>query len=116
MSNFRDYVTGQSFALTLSRRMIDMLCQMDQFGATFGMISTARSLEERGLCEWNPASESERSNFEFRRYVLTDAGRAVMPLLKLAGIYIEYPKNEPEVIFEKPIVRIKGAKPCSPTS
>lgn len=93
---FKAYVTGTSFALTLSKNMIDMLCQMDRFGYTYAGVGTARSLHDRGLAEWAPTSEniSDLPPADFRRFRLTEAGRAVIPLLKLSGLYIEYPIYE----------------------
>jgi hypothetical protein len=58
---FRDYVTGTSFCLTLSRRMIEMISQMDAYGSTYGLMATARGLSERGLVEWAECSDSRCS-------------------------------------------------------
>ena len=84
MSTFSEYVTGTSSALSLSRRQIDMLCQLDQYGFTYGFLSTCGALVAKGLVE-RPFTEKEG------KVVLTEAGKAVIPLLKLAGLYVIYP-------------------------
>lgn len=101
---FKDYVTGTSFALTLSRRMIEMLCQMDAYGYSYGLTGTARSLSERGLVEWVDRDKVSTGEYcDFRKFALTEAGRAVIPLLRLAGLYIEYPVYE---AVEQPPIEI----------
>jgi hypothetical protein len=79
MSKFQEYVTGQAFALTLSRRM----CEALQFVATdreghaalpnIPQLSTMHALEERGLVERNP-------------WRLSEAGQLLYPLLAHAGL------------------------------
>ncbi len=92
-SQFRDYVTGTSFALTLSRRMIDLLCQMDHYGYAFGTPATARSLHDRGLDEWMDREKVEAGHPypQLLKFRLTEAGKAVIPLLRLAGLYTQFP-------------------------
>lgn len=100
MSTFKDYVTGSSFALTLSRRQIEMLCQLDQYGSSYGFLSTFGALVGKGL--------AERRSDTPEKVHLTDAGKAVIPLIKLSGLYVEYPPL-PESVDLPPInVRLKA--------
>lgn len=100
---FRDYVTGVSFALTLSHRMVEMLSQMDQYGFTWGYVTTGQALIERGLAERGKCSITGQPVFG-----ITDAGRAVIPLLKLAGLYVVYPERPDPVFLPEPEVRLKS--------
>jgi hypothetical protein len=85
---FKDYVTGGAFHLSLSRRQTEMLSNMDEFGCTWGSLNTGGALIAKGLCE-------RVTEGEFPRFQLTDAGRAVIPLLKLAGLYTRIGTPEP---------------------
>ncbi|AOI76077.1 hypothetical protein [Burkholderia sp. NRF60-BP8] len=80
---FRDYVTSTAFSLTLSRRQVEALCQLDQMGWCHGYLHTANALIGKGLCE--RAEDDGRLVFR-----LTEAGRAVIPMLKLAGLYEKF--------------------------
>lgn len=101
---FKDYVTGGAFHLSLSRRQTEMLCHMDEFGWTWGYLSTASALAAKGLCE-------RVTEGEFPKFQLTEAGRAVIPLLKLAGLYtrldipepVELPPIEVTVKLKEPV-------------
>src|SRR5262245_28689630 len=110
---FRDYVTGTSFSLSLSRRMIETLCYMDRYGWALSSISTARSLHERGLVEWahrERADAGESINYsthEYMKFRLTDAGKAVIPLLKLAGLYPEFAPDPVELPPVEVVIRMK---------
>jgi hypothetical protein len=109
---FRDYVTGTSFCLTLSRRMIEMISQMDAYGSTYGLMATARGLSERGLVEWADKEKYEGDSLPVMfRFRLTEAGKAVVPLLKLSGLYVEYPALEPAVELPPIVVRMKDPQP-----
>lgn len=79
---FKDYVTGGAFNLSLSRRQTEMLSNMDQFGCSWGYLSTGNSLIAKGLCE-------RVTDGEFAKFQLTEAGKLVIPLLKLAGLYTQ---------------------------
>lgn len=103
---FREHVTGTSFSLTLSRRMIDALSMMDQLGVAFIHTSTARSLADRGLCDWADR-ETYGGGQIIARFGLTEAGKAVIPLLKLAGLYVEMPTWDPPVDLPEPKVYLK---------
>ena len=83
---FKDYVTGGAFNLSLSRRQTEMLSNMDQFGCTWGYLNTGNSLIAKGLCE-------RVTDGEFAKFQLTEAGKLVIPLLKLAGLYsyVDFP-------------------------
>lgn len=89
MSRFADYATSAAFHLSLSRPQVRMLCQLHQCGRSHLLLGTFRALEDKGLVERvkGPACT---------RVQLTEAGRAVVPLLKLAGVYIENALDEPE--------------------
>lgn len=94
MSNtFRDYVTSTAFALTISRRQIEMLSQLHQFGDTWMLLTTFDALARKGLVERVRENASDKFSTTAR---LTEAGRLVVPLLKHAGLLVEYaPRPEP---------------------
>ena len=87
MSKFQEYVTGQAFALTLSRRMCEALqfvaMDRDRQGAlpNIPQLSTMHALEERGLIERNP-------------WRLSQAGRLLYPLLAHAGLVEAVPPKK----------------------
>lgn len=87
MSQFQEYVTGQAFALTLSRRMCEALefVKANQFDpgayrsmSTIPAMSTLHALLERGLVE--------RCEKGWR---LSEAGMLLFPLLEHAGLVVE---------------------------
>lgn len=92
MSRFAEYVTSTAFHLTLSRRQIEMLSQLDQISGTWGYISTSSALIDKGLCERVEVESQVPGNPPYTTLRLTEAGRAVIPLLKLAGLYVELPR------------------------
>jgi hypothetical protein len=94
---FKDYVTGGAFHLSLSRRQTEMLSQMDQYGCSWGYVGTGGALIAKGLCE-------RTDDNGFPKFQLTDAGRAVIPLLKLAGLYT---RNETPPPVELPPIDIQ---------
>lgn len=107
MSTFSEYVTGTSFAISLSRRQIDMLCQLDQYDFTYGFLSTCGALIAKGLVE-------RRFDEKEGRVVLTEAGKAIIPLLKLSGLYVTYPPipsaaDLPDIEID---VKLKGEVPA----
>lgn len=89
MSNFRDYVTSTVFALTISHRQIQCMCSLHHFGSTWALITTFQALERKGLVERIKQEEQHKEGATIR---LTDAGRACIPLLVLAGLYVEPPE------------------------
>lgn len=100
MSNtFRDYVTSTAFALTISRRQIEMLSQLHQFGDTWMLITTFDALARKGLVERVQEKNGDQFSTTAR---LTEAGRLVVPLLKHAGLLVEYPPM-PEPVELPPI-------------
>ena len=107
MSSFKDYVTSAAFALTISKRQIECLCQLDQLGDSWMFLTTFRALEGKGLAERVKQDLDQHQGTYVR---LTEAGRAVVPLLKLAGLYITYPKW-PEPVELPPINVIVKRKP-----
>ncbi len=100
MSAFRDYVTSTAFALTVSRRQIECISQLQQFGDTWMLLTTFGALERKGLVERVKAPTEDAYFSTVAR--LTEAGQAVVPLLKLAGLLIEYPPT-PEPVELPPI-------------
>lgn len=100
---FKDYVTGGAFHLSLSRRQTEMLCHMDQFGYSWGYLNTGGALIAKGLCE-------RTTEGDFPRFGLTEAGKAVIPLLKLAGLYTRI--ETPDAVELPPIeVVVKRKEP-----
>lgn len=97
MNAFRDYVTSTAFALTVSRRQIECLCQLDQYGESWLFLTTFRALEHKGLAERVPTPPSANPNHDRwgSTVRLTEAGRLVIPLLKLAGLYVQFPPLTP---------------------
>jgi hypothetical protein len=79
---FREYVTSGAFSLQLSRRQIELLSALDQTDKGYALLSTANALIDKGLCERVRLADG----MHFR---LTEAGRAVIPLLKIAGLYCQ---------------------------
>jgi hypothetical protein len=106
MSAFRDYVTSSAFHLSISRRQVDMLSQLDQFGASYGNIATCGALIGKGLVE---RIQDDASGFP--RVRLTEAGKAVIPLLKLCGLYQEFPPLPEPVDLPEIIITIKERSP-----
>jgi hypothetical protein len=88
---FKDYVTSTAFNLTLSKPMIDCLSQLHGRGSSWASLHTANALENRGLVERVDA-EKGSAGFTYMKLQLTDAGRAVIPLLDIAGLLIPYEK------------------------
>lgn len=86
MSNFRDYVTSTAFALTISHRQIQCMCEIHQWGESYRLLSTFQALERKGLVARVPSDEKCTDGAIIQ---LTEAGLAVIPLLKLAGLYVE---------------------------
>lgn len=91
---FKEYVTGGAFQLSLSRRQTEMICHIDQFGWTYGYVSTCGALIGKGLCE-------RVMDGEFPKVQLTEAGKAVVPLLKLAGLYERF--EFPDLVEATPV-------------
>ena len=76
---FREATTSTAFHLSLSKRMIDMLClinehQVMRFVGYSHWLNTTKALRAKGLVEC-------------QRYELTEAGRLVVNLLQEAGLY-----------------------------
>lgn len=115
MSQFRDYVTSTAFALAISRRQIECLCSIDQLGHTWVTLSTFRALEHKGLVERTTnAKPSDLDRFG-TTVQLTEAGRTLMPLLKLAGVYIDYRFPEPESLPPINVVVKRKTQEQAPT-
>ena len=111
MSNFRDYVTSTAFALTISHRQIQCLSEIHQYGASWRLLTTFAALERKGLVERVKGTKQDK---DVAFIQLTEAGQAVIPLLKLAGLYIELPAFTPSVLqpdMECVSEHIPGQKP-----
>jgi len=107
MSLFREYVTSTAFKLSLSKVQIECICQIDQLGRTWLLLTTFNALAGKGLVERRPAGDGESEHPAGAHVSLTEAGRAVIPLLKLAGLYHELPKWEPAVDLPEPVIVIR---------
>ncbi|WP_287804127.1 hypothetical protein [Diaphorobacter sp.] len=112
MSKFRDYVTSTAFALTISHRQIECLCQLDHYGSSWMFLTTFAALERKGLAERVATPPSANPNHDKWGSVvqLTEAGRAVIPLLKLAGVAVEFPPLH-EPVEQPPINVVVKRKP-----
>lgn len=108
---FKDYVTGGAFQLSLSKRQAEMLSHIDQMGSTWGHLSTFGALESKGLVKRIQSEQAEEGNdsLAFKRVCLTEAGIALIPLLKIAGVYSEIPKHEC-LELPPPRVTLKGER------
>lgn len=108
-NNFKNYVTSTAFSLSLSRSMIESLCLLDTYGTYFVQRQTFGSLLNRGLIELDADAGSdlpETMRAQISPCVrLTEAGKAVIPLLKLSGLYIHYEKG---VEILAPSLTLKG--------
>lgn len=110
-NKFKDYVTSTAFSLTLSKQMIECLSQLDAQGSTWTKWTTFAALQNRGLVKRDRDAnqdlpESIRNELS-PVCMLTDAGRAVIPLLKLAGLYVYYNKREAGVDLPEFKVKLK---------
>ncbi|WP_066735768.1 hypothetical protein [Cupriavidus sp. D384] len=108
MSAFSEYVTSSAFNLSLSKRQIESLCMMEQYGFAWSGAHTFNSLIGKGLCERLEGEEGS----DCPRVRITDAGMAVIPLLKLAGLYVEMPKLEPAVSIPPIVIKPKTQEPA----
>lgn len=106
MSRFAEHVTSTAFHLSLSKRMIEQLCYVEQMGRTWLMGTTGYALIARGLvenCDPNPESGdvglyekisnrdliANPSMYCTPLVKLSKAGELLMPLLREAGLYRE---------------------------
>ena len=113
MSIFQDYVTSTAFSLTLSKNQIACLCAVEQLrGPWGGTTGSSRSILHKGLISHRSEPDPrhpDNPHAEIQIWELTAAGKALIPLIKLAGLYVEYPKMtfpDPEEI-RTPMVRLK---------
>lgn len=104
---FRDYVTGGAFSLSLSKRQAEMLSHIHQMGSSFGYLSTYGALEAKGLVERIEPADGEEVNQWTQKVRLTEAGNALVPLLKIAGVYVELPTYPPPAEIPSVKVTIK---------
>lgn len=102
-SAFREYVTSTAFALTISHRQIEMICQLHKYGHSWLLLNTFGALARKGLVE-----RIDDGKDTFAATVrLTEAGHAVIPLLKLAGLFIEFPDLPEPVVLPEIEVMVK---------
>jgi hypothetical protein len=107
-SDFTRYAMRTTFQIHLTRPMLEMLCAVADdvvwdrgvlgaartttLGAPDNFIASAGALEKRGLIEkkQHRAFENWSSVFEIKSFhILTPAGKAVVELLKVAGVFAE---------------------------
>jgi len=106
---FRATAMKIGFSLNLTKPMLEFLCAtadgviwdrglyIQQSGQSNpdSFIATGRSLEKRGLIRHKSCDDVKKSYLkphvygEWTNYALTPAGRAVVQLVKLAGIFVE---------------------------
>ncbi|HEY9013440.1 MAG TPA: hypothetical protein VIM84_00030 [Gemmatimonadales bacterium] len=112
---FRATVMRTGLVLNLTQPMLEYLCatadgvmwdRWGQNGSSLARpnntITTAASLEKRGLIRRKPGSEvMRRDNFEESYHELTEAGECVVGLLRSVGVFVE---------SDHAIARKRGAK------
>lgn len=103
MNVFKEYVTSTAFKLSLSKVQIECLSQIDQIGKSWMHLSTFHALSGKGLVE---RIESEYET-NLITVTLTDAGKSVIPLLKLSGLYVEIPKWDDPVVLPEIVITLK---------
>lgn len=108
MSAFKDYVTSTAFALTISRRQIEAISMLHKYGKTWLLLSTIDALRRKGLVERVDALGDEFAGQYVR---LSEAGEAVVPLLRMAGLLIDYPDMPPPVEIPEVEVTIRRREP-----
>lgn len=99
---FAECVTSASFHLTLSKPQIDALSFLDHSGWSWG-VTTAMALRRKGLVDFDTVTQynKEAGTFDHVEGLrLTDAGKAVIPLLKLSGQYRHLMKVDEEIAPE----------------
>jgi hypothetical protein len=96
MNAFKEYVTGTAFALSLSKPQIECLCQIEQTGGSWSLLTTSYALQRKGLV----MREFDGANNKMC-IKLTDAGKALMPLLKLAGLWMDF--SVPDAVVLPPV-------------
>lgn len=102
---FKDYATGTAFSISLSKPQIDCLCQIEQRGGSWQLLTTSYALQRKGLIERKFDSDApHRRQWSMR---LTEAGKAVVPLIKLAGLWVEYEPLPEPIPIPAPEARIK---------
>lgn len=78
---FREYVTQTQFSLTLTKRMVDMICVLDEGIECHGysyFLTTVSALIMRGLAEYDCDEKGHK---------LTVAGKLVAELLREAELF-----------------------------
>ncbi|MCU4406668.1 hypothetical protein [Acinetobacter junii] len=102
-NNFIDYTTGGAFNLSLSRRQIESFtyfASTDQF--VHVPSKSTQALIDKGLLESVPVAEACDPNYPCLR--ITEEGKLVWELLKMAGLAKELPRSKwipaPVVDFE----------------
>lgn len=98
MSNqlFKDYATSTAFSINLSKRMVEVLLELDTERKAWHLYShfltTAPALVRRGLVAHTG-----------RDWVLTEAGEKVIPLLRLAGFKLKKINNDRIIRLPEPL-------------
>lgn len=83
MSAFSEYATSIAFNINLSGPMIEALCGLDKQMNIWCGDHTVGALVHRGLIE--------RIEGNCECIQLTEAGEAIVPLLRLADVYVHNP-------------------------
>lgn len=116
MDLFREYVTSGAFKLSLSKVQIDCLCQVEQTGGSWMLVTTFNALAAKGLVERTKVEGADGGHL-VSGVRITEAGRAVIPLLKLAGLYREAYRLEwkdvheaHKRVFEPPIIQLRATE------
>lgn len=81
---FKEYATGAAFSISLSKPQIECLCQIEQRGGSWAYLMTSHALQRKGLIVREFDGVKERWSM-----ALTEAGAALIPLLKLAGLWVD---------------------------
>ncbi len=108
-NRFKNYTTSTAFSISLSRAMIETLCLLEQYGSYYVTRHSFSSLYNRGLIELDGVASSDLPDTIKTQLSpcvkLTEAGKAIIPLLKLSGLYIEYTMA---IEIPSPTLTLKG--------
>jgi len=101
---FKDYATGTAFSMTLSKPQIECLWQIEQTGGSWTILTTSYALQRKGLIERRFDADSDRMQLR-----LTEAGVALLPLLKLAGLWMDF--TTPDAVQLPPVeIRLRDSE------
>lgn len=95
---FRSYTTSAAFRLSVSHQMIDMLLCIHAGREPIRNSAVANGLAHRGLINWRLEREARNPLGAIHTYEITDAGRALVPLLEMAGFEAQAPQLHVRVV------------------